>query len=151
VAIIHNESRWRPNVVSADGEDFGVGQVRARYEKGCDSGKPAAQDNSASCRAVKARLLSASYGIRRMGGAITAWRRKCRKVTGRPALFRRWLHGYGGMGKWDKKKRRWIRLCGQRPTKKGWVDLPLRRELARIINYRKRLVRLSKRRRRRRG
>ena len=157
VAIIRSESRWNPSVVSRDGEDFGLGQVRARYIKGCNPDIPAARDNSKSCNAVKARLLSSAYGIRRMGAAITAWRKKCRKVTGRPALFKRWLHGYGGMGK--RKGRRWIRLCNQRPTKKGWVDLgsgkrgtKQRRNhvlLMRIINHRLDLIRKFKPRRKR--
>lgn len=155
VAIVHNESRWRPAVVSADGEDFGLGQVRARYIKGCRRDIPAAKDNSKSCAAVKARLLSPAYGIRSLGGAITKWRKTCRKVTGKAALFKRWLHGYGGMGQLAPSGRPII-LCGMKRVGKTWRDLPLRKELRKIINYRKQLIRQSKqwrkrKKRRRRG
>lgn len=145
VAIIAHESHWRPSVISRDGEDFGFGQVRARYAAGCDSSIPAAQDNSASCNAVKARLLSPAFGIRRMGRAITAWRKKCRQVTRRPALFKRWLHGYGGMGKLDKRTGRWKHLCGMKRVGRGWRDLPLRKELREIINHRRMLIRRLRR------
>jgi len=142
VAIIHNESRWRPDTVSVDGEDFGFGQVRARYLAGCRSDIPAAKDHSKSCAAIKARLLSPAYGIRSLGGAIAKWRKTCRKVTGKAALFRRWLHGYGGMGKIQNGRP--VILCGMKKSGKKWRDLPLRKELRRIINYRKSLIKQAR-------
>ncbi len=145
VALIHNESRWRSSTVSRDGEDFGLGQVRARYLPGCDRTMAAAKDTSASCLAVKARLSSVAYNIRVLGGAINAWRKTCRKRTGRRALLRRWLHGVGGMGKPPSL------ICGMRKVKGRWRDIKLRPELRKILRYRKRLIRQwdSKHRRRR--
>lgn len=145
VSIIHHESRWRSNVISPDGEDVGLAQIRARYLKGCRGDKDPVNKPSASCRAAKARLKSGAYNIRVMAGAITRWRKLCRKKTGRPALFHRWLHGYGG--KTNIKRGLW---CNQRRTRGKWRDLPVHPKLRRIINYRRKLVRLSKRQRRKR-
>jgi hypothetical protein len=149
VAIVHNESRWHPGAVSANGEDFGLGQIRARFIKGCRRDIPAAKDTSKSCTAVKARLLSLDHGIRNLGRAITQWRKTCRKVTGKAALLRRWLHGYGGMGKTARNGRPFV-LCGMKKVGKKWRDLPLRKEVRRIINYRKKLIRQSRQWRKRR-
>jgi hypothetical protein len=145
VAIIHHESRWRPNAVSRDGEDHGLGQIRARFEKACRKDADPVKAPSPGCKRAKMSLLNGTYNIRRMAGHIANWRKTCRKITGQPALFKRWLHGYGGMGK--RSHRGWVQICGQRPTKKGWVDIPVRRQLRNIMNYRKRLIRLSKRQR----
>lgn len=131
VAIVHHESRWRASAVSPDGEDFGLGQIRARYRKGCRLDIPARDDNSPSCLAVKAQLLDGNNNIRSIANAITAWRSKCRKVTGRSALLPRWLHGYGGMT--NPRKGIW---CNQRKIKGRWVDLPVPSKLKTIIRYR---------------
>jgi hypothetical protein len=139
VAIIHNESHWNPQAVSRDGEDFGLGQARARYLEGCDSGQPARDDMSSSCMAVKARLMTPSYSIELLGRSINLWRTTCHKATGRKALLKRWLHGYGGMGK--LKKGEPTILCGMKKTGHRWRDIPLRPELRRIISYRKMLIR----------
>jgi len=141
VSLVHHESRWRASAVSPDGEDFGLGQIRARYRSGCRRDIPAAQDNSLSCRAVRAMLLDGAYNIRQIAKTITAWRKKCNKVTGRRALLARWLHGYGGMTK--PKEGIW---CNQRKVRGKWQDIrPLNRQLQEIINHRRRLIRLSKR------
>jgi hypothetical protein len=147
VAIIQHESRWRPGVISPDGEDYGLGQVRARYARGCRNDADPVNNPSATCKAAKRRLLNGSFNIRRMSSGITSWRKLCRKTTGRPALFHRWLHGYGGMAK--RQGRRWKHICGQRRTKRGWRDLPKRKSLLEIINYRKKLIRLLSQKRRR--
>ena len=41
-------------------------------------------------------------------------------------------------------------ICGQKKTRKGWRDLPIRKALKRIMSYRKKLIRDMPRRRRRR-
>src|SRR4051812_43019424 len=68
VAIIHFESRWRPNAVSPDGEDLGLGQVRARFMPGCRNDADPVRAPSPACRAAKASLLMGENGIRRMAG-----------------------------------------------------------------------------------
>ncbi len=147
VAIIHNESRWRQSVISPDGEDYGLGQIRARYTKGCRDDAEPVKKPSASCKAAKARLLDGHYNIRRMGAEITAWRKFCRKLTKKPALFHRWLAGYGGMGR-PKKGGGWTRICGQHRTKRGWRDLPKRKALRKIIAHRRQLIRKLRQKRR---
>ena len=147
VAIIHNESRWRQSVISPDGEDYGLGQIRARYVKGCRGDEDPLKRPSASCKAAKARLLNGHYTLRRMGRHITDWRKTCRRITKRPALFHRWLAGYGGMGR-PKKGGGWKRICGQHRTKRGWRDLPQRKAIRNILAHRKRLIRKLRRKRR---
>ena len=132
VAIGWHESRWRSSVISRDGEDYGIMQIRARYVGGC-RGKPG---DSESCKATKASLLNPHVNIRSAARHITEWRKTCRKLTGRPALFARWLHGYGGMGNLKRKI-----ICGQQKLKGRWRDLPVRKKLRNIINYRLMLIR----------
>lgn len=141
IAIVRNESGWRAGVVSRDGEDYGLGQIRARYIGACRSDR-----NSSACAGVKASLLSGAYNLRMVAASITQWRETCRRLTKRQALFHRWLHGYGGMG----NLKRGI-ICGQTKTRKGWRDLPIRKALRKIMNYRKQLIRklASKRKRKR--
>lgn len=140
IAIVRNESGWRAGVVSRDGEDYGLGQIRARFVGACRT-----DANSPACAGVKASLLNGSYNLRKVASAITLWRSTCRRLTKRQALFHRWLHGYGGMG----NLKRGI-ICGQRKTVKGWRDLPIRKALRRIMNYRKQLIRKLTRKRRKR-
>ena len=140
VALIWHESRWRAWRVSHDGEDFGLGQIRARYVRGCRRDIPGAQDTSSSCEAAKATLLNPVWAIRRMGALIAGKRAWCRKHTGKPALFARWLHAYG------YKQRKNLK-CNMQRTKKGWKDQTVPREIRRIIQYRKRLISLLKKRR----
>ena len=147
VAIIDHESHWRAGAISADGEDYGLGQVRARFQRACRKDSDPVHNPSPACKRAKMTLLNGSYNIRRIAHHISAWRNTCRKITKRPALFHRWLAGYGGMGR-QGPTGGWIRICGQRRTKKGWRDLPIHRQLRNIMNYRKKLIRLSKQRRR---
>ena len=142
VSLIRHESRFRASVISADGEDYGLGQIRARYLMACRKDKNPVKSPSPRCLAAKTRLLHGPANIRHLAGAITQWRKTCRRMTGRPALFARWLHGYGGMG----NLRRGI-ICGQSKATGKWRDLPLRPLLRNIIQYRLRLVRASRNRR----
>lgn len=131
VAIGWHESRWR-SIVSRDGNDYGIMQIRARYSKSCLK-----DSESTACQASKVRLLNPHYNIRRAAQLITKWRKTCRKLTGRPALFHRWLHGYGGMGSLSRGI-----ICGQKKSSRGkWRDLPVRKLLKRVMNYRKMLIR----------
>ena len=40
VAIIHYETRWNPTLVSPDGEDYGLAQIRARFFGACRERRP---------------------------------------------------------------------------------------------------------------
>jgi len=145
VALVHNESRWRSGVISKDKEDYGLGQIRARYIGGCRGTADPINAPTEACKSTQASLLNGAYNLRQVTKHITEWRKTCRRLTKRPALFARWLHGYGGMGNLKRGV-----ICGQKRTKRGWRDLPVRPLLRRIMDRRLRLIKLSKRRRKRR-
>jgi len=136
VSIIHHESRFRASAISPDGEDYGLGQVRARYLRQCRKDKDPLRKPSPACNAAKNRLLIGAINIRYVAQAIGSWRATCRRLTNRPALFHRWLHGYGGMG----NLKRGI-ICGQKKKRGKWTDLPKRRQVRTIIRLQRRLAR----------
>ena len=138
VSIIRHESRFRASAISKDGEDYGLGQIRARYRGACRKDKDPVNNPSPACKAVKARLLHGPTNIGSVARAIDRWK-TCRKITGKPALFARWLHGYGGMGSFKRKI-----LCGMKKRKGKWRDVPVRPLLKRIINYRRMLIKLQR-------
>jgi hypothetical protein len=96
VAIIHFETRWHPGLVSPDGEDYGLGQIRARYVGACRGDEDPVNSPSDACRAAKASLLVGETNLRRMGVIITANRELCKEKTGKADLPR-WLAGYEGL------------------------------------------------------
>lgn len=121
VAIIHFETHWYPALVSADGEDYGLGQVRARYLPACrDDADPLAAPSPA-CEAAKQNLLDGAFNIRRMATIITANREMCRERTG-TAKAPQWLAGYQGYS--SPGNDRW---CS--PGEKTWRVLDYRKEL----------------------
>ena len=122
VAIIHFETRWQPSLISADGEDSGLGQVRARYLAACRDDDDPVGAPSAACQAAKANLLDGAFNIKRMATIITANRAMCRERTG-TALAPQWLAGYQGYN--SPSADRW---CS--PGDKTW----------RVLNYRKELI-----------
>ncbi|MBX3182460.1 MAG: hypothetical protein KF915_07520 [Polyangiaceae bacterium] len=122
VAIIHFESYWHPRVISADGEDYGLGQIRARFVAGCRDDVDPVSDPSPACQAAKERLLDGVTNIRRMGALITANRELCQEKLGR-VWFHEWLASYQGRN--SPKLGRW---CV--PGDGTW----------RVVNYRKELI-----------
>lgn len=86
VAIVEHESRWRKGAVSKDGEDFGLGQLRARFLPECRTLA------SARCVSLKSRLTrDAAFNLRRTVRVLGDWRRACR-----PATETRMVAGYSG-------------------------------------------------------
>lgn len=122
VAIIHFETHWYPSLVSADGEDFGLGQVRARYMGPCRDDADPVNDPSEACRAVQASLLDGDVNIQRMAGIISANRELCKEKTGK-GLAPQWLAGYQGYNSPDRN--RWCK-----PGEKTF----------RVLNYHKELL-----------
>ncbi len=122
VAIVHFETRWRPGLVSPDGEDYGLGQIRARFVGACRSDDDPLGHPSDACRAAKASLLAGETNLRRMAVIITANRELCKEKTGRDDLPR-WLAGYEGLN--FPGRDRW---CA--PIDKTWQ----------VVEYRKKLV-----------
>lgn len=129
-AIIHHESRWRPDAVSADGHDVGLGQIRVTLRKAC------ADPASASCAAERQRMFDPATNMAVMGSAITAWRTLCKK-TGKADL-KHWLAGYGGYSRPPKT------LCGRARVRSGkgwrWRDLPTPGPVRDIIQLRLRMI-----------
>ncbi len=122
VAIIHFESYWLPRVISKDGEDYGLGQIRARFMAGCRDDVDPVSAPSPACQAAKERLLDGVTNIRRMGALITANRELCQQKLGR-VWFHEWLASYQGRN--SPKLGRW---CV--PGEGTW----------RVVNYRKQLI-----------
>lgn len=136
VAIFWHESGVRAGAVSRDGEDYGLGQIRARFYGACRQDADPVGAPSDECRAVKARLLEPAYNIRMTAQAVSKWRTTCREVTGTKATSPRWLAGYAGesrpgQGIW----------CGQRKVRGRWADLPSGPGVADILRKHRRLQR----------
>jgi hypothetical protein len=122
VAIVHFETHWMPGLVSPDGEDYGLGQIRARWVGACRTDADPVNDPSDACRAVKASLLGGEVNLRRMAVIITANRELCKEKTGKADLPQ-WLAGYEGLN--FPGRDRW---CA--PIAKTWQ----------VVEYRKQLV-----------
>jgi Transglycosylase SLT domain len=106
VAIIHFESGWHPGVVSPNGEDYGLGQIRARYIGACKRDKNPKDAPGPDCKAVKQSLLDADTNIRTMAQLISDNRKLCLDKV-KTASLPRWLASYQGLnfpkqGKWCK-------------------------------------------------
>lgn len=103
VAIIHFESSFDPTVISKNGEDYGLAQIRARYVGACKEDPDPLNAPGPACREVKRKLLLPEENIRVMAELITANRAFCKKKTG-SSLFARWLASYQGRNNARKKK-----------------------------------------------
>lgn len=95
VAIIRHESRFNPRAVSPNGEDWGLGQIRARFIGGCRNTKNPLRNPTAECKAQKQRLLEPEENIRVMAELITYHRKLCRRKIG-STKFEHWLASYQG-------------------------------------------------------
>lgn len=95
VAMIHYETHWYPQLVSSDGEDHGLGQIRARFIGACRQDEDPLHAPSAECLQVKLSLLDGVENIKRMGSVIRANMDFCRKLVGKMKT-EHWLAGYQG-------------------------------------------------------
>jgi hypothetical protein len=129
VALIHFESGWYPEAISPNREDYGLGQIRARYVGACRKDADPLNEPSAECRAVKRTLLEPETNIRTMAELITNNRKLCKEKTG-TALVHQWLASYQGSN--FPKQKRW---CV--PTRKTWDVVAYRKKLIRELVLRK--------------
>lgn len=136
IAVFWHESGVRSGAVSADGEDYGLGQIRARYIGACRNDTDPVNHPSQACLAVKANLLNPNYNVRVTAEVIAKWRTTCRTATGAKALAHRWLAGYAGESRPPQT------LCGQRKVGGRWRDLPQSSRVRSILSRYKRLLRL---------
>ncbi|MCS6901332.1 MAG: hypothetical protein RMJ98_15865 [Myxococcales bacterium] len=95
VAIVHFESRWYPTRISEDREDYGLGQVRARYLAACREDEDPLNAPSEACFAAKVALLDGVTNLQRMGAIIAANKVLCREKIG-SEKDAQWLAGYQG-------------------------------------------------------
>lgn len=109
VAIVHFESHWLPNQVSDDGEDYGLGQVRVRYQMACRGDEDPLSAPSEACQQAKSALLEGVHNIRQMGQVIKANQEFCRAHLSPKAVAAGgdgvWLAGYQGYG--SPERQRW--------------------------------------------
>ena len=117
VSLICHESRWRAGAISKDGEDYGLGQIRARYIGRCIMDPDPVSAPSPGCLADKTALLDGESNIRRTADIIMRWKRLCRTKAGSGAA-KHWLAGYGGLSR--PSQRTW---CGRRRVRGRWVEL----------------------------
>ena len=140
VAICHNESRWRASLVGGKGKHcIGLGQVCLFNYTFCND----TNFTGAECLRKKEALKNGHYNLTVVSSIIKHNRIFCRKMTGRGALFHRWLAGYQGYNRPGKGI--W---CGMRKVRGRWRDLPRAEQTKQVMNYRLKLIRLNKRRRR---
>jgi hypothetical protein len=126
VAIIHFESRWYPAMISGDGEDYGLGQLRARFVGACRDDEDPLHSPGEACKARKAQLLEGAHNLRVMGGIISANRTLCKEKTG-TAKAQQWLAGYEGLNFPERNK--WCQ-----PGEKTWRVISYHQELlARLV------------------
>lgn len=116
VAMVHYESHWQPGVVSSDGEDHGLGQVRARYVGACLNDEDPVNNPSEACKAVKANLLVGETNLKAMGGIIKANKKMCLEKK-HSSKNEHWIAGYQGLSEPEKGK-----YCTPGPTTTRVLD-----------------------------
>lgn len=131
VAMIFHESRFNPNAVSPDGEDYGLAQIRARFIGGCKGTEAPLANPTPECLEQKRRLLIPEENIRVMAELITRHRKFCKKKVG-TTKFARWLASYQGRN--DVRKKRWCK-----PGPGTYKVIEYRRHLIRQL-YRRGLI-----------
>jgi len=118
IYIAKHESGWLQNAVSPDGEDYGLGQIRARYRPACSKDKDPVHAPSAVCKEEKKELLDGAYNLQVMFSAIEFWLTFCKAKTGK-ATEEAFLWAYSGLNR--PKQGKW---CGQQAMEGGkWVPL----------------------------
>jgi hypothetical protein len=136
VAMAKGESNWNPRVVNASDPGYSVGLVQiGAVIPGSACGSKSLIDTE-SCQKRIALLMQPTYNLQQAAALITLHRKWCRKRTGHPALFARWLSSYQGYN-----SRAGV-TCNMRRSSKGrWYDLPIPSKTLRVMRYRRQLIR----------
>ena len=112
----------------------GLGQVNVIHHRDCRGGNL----ESSGCQAYISMLMDGASNLRVVSSLITQNREFCKRKTGKPALFARWLSSYQG---YNGKKGVW---CNMRRDKSGqWRDVKVPRFTKRVIQYRRFLMQSS--------
>ena len=104
VSMIFHESSFNPRAVSANGEDWGLAQIRARHIGDCRKSRNPIRRPTPECQAQKERLLEPEENIRVMAELIAYHRNVCRQKVGNQGVPR-WLASYQGRN--SIKEDRW--------------------------------------------
>jgi hypothetical protein len=131
VALVRGESHWMVSLVGGkNNQCIGLGQhCLFKYKKCLDDYE------SEWCLQKKAWLLNGHNNLLETMRDITGWRKWCGKQTGKSALLHRWLFCYGGYNVLKEGK-----ICGMQKTRRGWVDLPMPKQVKAVIAYRQKLI-----------
>lgn len=141
VAIGHNESRWNVRLIGgAENKCYGIGQHCVQFKYSVCRGE---KYDSPECMAKRQWLLNGHNNIVETARDITLWRKYCKKLTGRQPLFRRWLYGYQGHSPGDRS-----RQCCMKKTRRGWKDISRPSLVRMVMNYRLKLDKRNRRRKR---
>jgi hypothetical protein len=92
VAIVCGESTWRVRAVSADGEDYGLAQLRARFFPACRGDVDPVSAPGERCAAFKTSLLDGRLNLQLAAAHVTESRRFCRRL----GRGRGWLAAWQG-------------------------------------------------------
>jgi hypothetical protein len=110
VAMIHSESRFNPLAISPDGEDYGLGQIRARFIGPCRQAESPVDYPTDECIEQKQRLLIPEENIRILGEMIGRHRDLCQRKV-RSTKFQPWLASYQGRN--VARLKRWCKPAPQ--------------------------------------
>jgi hypothetical protein len=136
VAIVRFESGFSPGAVNNNPpREYSVGLSQINVL----AMRPACRElpllSSSSCQASIARLMDGAYNLRVAARLISGFRDHCRKRTGKPALFARWLSAFQG---YDQRPGV---TCNMRKDRRGrWRDLPVPTLTRRVMRYRIELI-----------
>lgn len=112
IAVVRNESGWKPAAVNPKSGARGLGQIMPSNYPECRRA-PA----SAECKKIKHALLDWKYNLSETARTMATWREFCgKKVGSRLAIH--WLPGYQGL---DFRRGA---TCGHKKKRRGWSPLP---------------------------
>jgi hypothetical protein len=106
VAMIHSESRFNALAISPDGEDYGLGQIRARFIGGCKGTESPVEHPTDECLRQKEQLLVPEENIRILAELISRHRDLCQRKV-RSNKFAHWLASYQGRN--HARLKRWCK------------------------------------------
>ena len=138
IALVEHESYWRARAESADSEDIGLGQIRARYVGACRTDPEPVSNPGRECLRVRESLRDGEHNLRMTIRTLGRWARTCRAKTGRWDA-RAVISGYAGLNR--PSRQQW---CGRVYRRGRWVALPLHPGVAEVLRLRARLLRRSR-------
>jgi hypothetical protein len=141
IAMVHFESHWIASTINdhRSGYYVGLGQINAiRAHSPCNRRELIGTE---ACAPRLAALLDPHENLRRAAVGIHLNRKRCREITGKPALFARWLSSYQGLNNYAAGGRAGV-WCNMKQDRRGrWRDVPVHRLTRQVMRYRLELIR----------